>query len=69
MCGVTTFQLAKVVGVGELADEVRRAHEAGEVVGSHERFGGHAIIDAANIATNIELTRFPVPRTPTTRGN
>ena len=26
-----------------------------------ERFGGHAIIDAEVIATNIELTRFPVP--------
>jgi len=26
-----------------------------------ERFGGHAIIDAEVIATNIERTRFPVP--------
>ena len=27
----------------------------------HERFGGHAIIDADIIATNIERTRFPIP--------
>jgi len=27
----------------------------------HERFGGHAIIDAEAIATSIERTRFPVP--------
>lgn len=28
----------------------------------HERFGGHAIIDADVVAANIERTRFPVPR-------
>jgi hypothetical protein len=28
----------------------------------HERFGGHKIIDAAGIASNIEFTRFPVPK-------
>jgi hypothetical protein len=27
----------------------------------HERFGGHALIDADIIATNIERTRFPIP--------
>ncbi len=27
----------------------------------HERFGGHAIIDADLIASNIERTRFPIP--------
>ena len=26
-----------------------------------ERFGGHRLIDAERVATNIELTRFPVP--------
>ncbi len=28
-----------------------------------ERFGGHALIKAATITRNIELTRFPVPKT------
>lgn len=27
-----------------------------------ERFGGHALIDAEQIKSNIELTRFPVPK-------
>ncbi|MEE3719525.1 Npun_R2479 family HD domain-containing metalloprotein [Tumidithrix elongata RA019] len=28
-----------------------------------ERFGGHSLIDAERICRNIELTRFPVPKT------
>ncbi|MEW5853660.1 MAG: Npun_R2479 family HD domain-containing metalloprotein [Myxococcota bacterium] len=33
-----------------------------------ERFGGHKIIDAEEIARNIELTRFPVPNDEDHRG-
>ncbi|MDE5091185.1 MAG: metal-dependent phosphohydrolase [Trichodesmium sp. St18_bin3_1_1] len=53
------------LGDGSTAASLTQYHvDRGKLV-IDERFGGHRLIDAAQIKRNIELTRFPVPEAET----